>query len=116
MSHLRLRIKTNIRALARRSVHAETPGPARLSHGIRIMRLALYQPDIAPNAGTMLRLSACMGVPVEIIEPCGFVLSDRKLKRAGMDYLDQVDLTRHASWEDFAAARRDGACPAGWCC
>lgn len=80
------------------------------------MRLALYQPDIAPNAGTMLRLSACMGVPVEIIEPCGFVLSDRKLKRAGMDYLDQVDLTRHASWEDFAAARRDGACPAGWCC
>lgn len=69
------------------------------------MRLALYQPDIAPNAGTMLRLAACMGLAVDIIEPCGFVLSDRKFKRAGMDYLDQVSLTRHASWADFAAGR-----------
>jgi tRNA (cytidine/uridine-2'-O-)-methyltransferase len=68
------------------------------------MRLALYQPDIAQNCGTLLRLAACLGVAVDVIEPCGFVWSDRHLKRAGMDYLDSVDLTRHASWEVFLAA------------
>ena len=68
------------------------------------MRLALYQPDIAQNCGTLLRLAACLGVAVDVIEPCGFVWSDRRLKRAGMDYLDAVDLTRHASWEAFLAA------------
>lgn len=70
------------------------------------MRLALYEPDIPQNAGALLRLGACLGVPVDIIEPCGFVLGDRRLKRAGMDYLGAVELVRHASWAAFAAARR----------
>lgn len=70
-----------------------------------LMRLALYQPDIAPNAGAMLRLAACLGIAVDIIEPAGFLLSDARLRRAGMDYLDHVELVRHASWQEFAAAR-----------
>lgn len=70
------------------------------------MRLALYQPDIPQNAGAMLRLAACLGVAADIIEPCGFVLSDRHFRRAGMDYLDHADLTRHVSWEAFAASHR----------
>jgi tRNA (cytidine/uridine-2'-O-)-methyltransferase len=70
------------------------------------MRLALYQPDMPPNVGTLLRLAACLGVPVDIIEPCGFPWDDRKLRRAGMDYLDQVELARHASFAAFMAARR----------
>jgi tRNA (cytidine/uridine-2'-O-)-methyltransferase len=65
------------------------------------MRLALYQPDIAPNAGAMLRLAACLDVPVDVIEPCGFVFADTKLRRAGMDYLDHVELVRHISWDAF---------------
>ena len=72
------------------------------------MRLALFQPDIAPNAGAMLRLCACFGVAADVIEPCGFVWSDAKLRRAGMDYLDQVELRRHASWDAFRAARGPG--------
>jgi tRNA (cytidine/uridine-2'-O-)-methyltransferase len=72
------------------------------------MRLALYQPDIAPNAGAMLRLCSCLGVAADIVEPCGFVWSDAKLKRAGMDYLDQVALRRHASWDVFQATRGPG--------
>jgi tRNA (cytidine/uridine-2'-O-)-methyltransferase len=63
-------------------------------------RLALYQPDIPQNTGTLLRLAACLGVGVDIIEPCGFPLSDAKLKRAGMDYLALASIARHA---DFAA-------------
>ncbi|HEX7968409.1 MAG TPA: tRNA (cytidine(34)-2'-O)-methyltransferase [Stellaceae bacterium] len=70
------------------------------------MRLALYEPDIPQNAGALLRLGACLGVPVDIIEPCGFVLSDRRLRRAGMDYLGTADLTRHESWASFLAQRR----------
>lgn len=69
------------------------------------MRLALFQPDIAQNAGTMLRLAACFGVAVDVIEPCGFAFDERRFRRAGMDYLDRVDLRRHSSW---AAFRRDG--------
>jgi len=65
------------------------------------MRLALFEPDIPQNTGTILRLAACFGIGVDIIEPCGFVFSDRRLKRAGMDYLDQVELSRHDSWADF---------------
>ncbi|OUS13226.1 tRNA methyltransferase [Rhodospirillales bacterium 47_12_T64] len=65
------------------------------------MRLALYQPDIPQNTGTMLRMAACLNVPVDIIEPCGFVLSDKRMKRSGMDYLDQTELVRHSSWEAF---------------
>jgi tRNA (cytidine/uridine-2'-O-)-methyltransferase len=70
------------------------------------MRLALYEPDIPQNAGALLRLGACLGVAVDIIEPCGFLLSDRRLKRAGMDYLALGELRRHASWAAFAAAPR----------
>jgi tRNA (cytidine/uridine-2'-O-)-methyltransferase len=69
------------------------------------MRLALYQPDIPQNAGSLMRLCACLGVGLDIIEPCGFLLSDRNLRRAGMDYLDRLDLTRHASWEQWQAGR-----------
>ncbi|MBT4703420.1 MAG: tRNA (cytidine(34)-2'-O)-methyltransferase [Rhodospirillaceae bacterium] len=62
------------------------------------MRLALFEPDIPQNAGTLMRLGACLNVAVDIIEPCGFVFDERRMRRAGMDYLDQVDLTRHTSW------------------
>lgn len=72
------------------------------------MRLALYQPDIAQNTGTILRLAACLGVGVDLIEPCGFPFDDRRLRRAGMDYLDQVDLTRHSSWQAYRAGEQLG--------
>jgi tRNA (cytidine/uridine-2'-O-)-methyltransferase len=65
------------------------------------MHLALYQPDIAQNTGTILRLAACLGIEAHIIEPAGFPVSDRAFRRAGMDYLDQVTLRRHASWDSF---------------
>lgn len=65
------------------------------------MRLALYQPDIAQNTGTILRLCACLCVPVDVIGPAGFDMSDRALKRAALDYLDYVELTRHTSFADF---------------
>ena len=67
------------------------------------MRLALFEPDIPQNTGALLRLGACLGVAVDIIEPCGFLVSDRRLKRAGMDYLTAAALCRHASWEAFVA-------------
>ncbi len=69
------------------------------------MRLALYEPDIPQNTGTMLRLAAAMRIDVDIIEPCGFLLDDRRLRRAGMDYLDHVSMTRHSSWAAFGASR-----------
>lgn len=72
------------------------------------MRLALYEPDIAQNAGALLRLGACMGVAVDIIEPCGFVFSDAKFKRAAMDYLASSDFVRHPSWERYLQARGGG--------
>jgi tRNA (cytidine/uridine-2'-O-)-methyltransferase len=72
------------------------------------MRIALYQPDIPQNTGTIMRLAACFGVPLDIIEPCGFVLSDAKLRRAGMDYAGRVDLVRHGSWARFHEARTTG--------
>jgi tRNA (cytidine/uridine-2'-O-)-methyltransferase len=68
------------------------------------MRLALYQPDIPQNTGALLRLAACLGVEVDLIEPAGFVLSDKRLRRAGMDYMDRVPLTRHASWDAYENA------------
>ncbi|MDO8421794.1 MAG: tRNA (cytidine(34)-2'-O)-methyltransferase [Parvibaculum sp.] len=67
------------------------------------MRLALYQPDIPQNTGTLIRLGACLGLPVDIIEPTGFPWSDRALKRAGLDYWDIADVTRHTEWETFLA-------------
>ena len=65
------------------------------------MQIALFQPDIPPNTGTILRLCACLDVTAHIIEPAGFPVSDRAFRRAGMDYLDQVSLMRHESWEKF---------------
>jgi len=70
------------------------------------MHIALYEPDIPQNTGTILRLCACLGIAAHIIEPAGFPISDRAFRRAGMDYLDAVALTRHASWRDFEAWRR----------
>ena len=67
------------------------------------MRIALYQPDQAGNVGTILRLAACLGVPVDIIEPCGFPWSDKALKRAGMDYAEIAAVRRHADWSGFEA-------------
>ncbi len=74
------------------------------------MRLALYQPDIPQNTGTILRLCGCLGLQAHVIEPAGFPSSDRAFRRAGMDYLDAVALTRHGSWQDFEAWRRSSAC------
>lgn len=70
------------------------------------LRIALYQPDIAGNTGTLLRLATCLGIGLDIIEPAGFDLSDRNLKRAGMDYLAAVTLTRHVSWDRFEEWRQ----------
>ena len=71
------------------------------------MQLALFQPDIPQNTGTILRLCACLDVAAHIIEPAGFAVSDRAFRRAGMDYLDQVGLTRHISWAKFEEWRRE---------
>jgi len=71
------------------------------------MRLALYQPDIPQNAGTIMRLAACLGVAVDIIEPAGFDASDRNLRRAGLDYLDRLEVRRHVSFLAFDAWRQD---------
>jgi tRNA (cytidine/uridine-2'-O-)-methyltransferase len=75
------------------------------------MRLALYQPDIPQNCGALIRLAACLGVGLDIIEPCGFLLDDRRLKRAGLDYHALADVRRHRSWTEFQANRQ--AAPAG---
>lgn len=66
-----------------------------------LMKLALYEPDIPQNCGALLRLAACFATPISVIEPCGFVISDKRLRRVGMDYLDRVEMTRHESWEAF---------------
>jgi tRNA (cytidine/uridine-2'-O-)-methyltransferase len=71
-----------------------------------VIEIALYQPDIAPNTGAILRLAACFGLTVRIIEPAGFVWSDARLRRAGMDYLDHVRIVREPSWEKFQVAVR----------
>jgi tRNA (cytidine/uridine-2'-O-)-methyltransferase len=70
------------------------------------MQVALYEPDIAQNTGTILRLCACLGVAAHIIEPAGFPVSDRTFRRAGMDYLGHVTITRHVSWDAFDEWRR----------
>jgi len=70
------------------------------------LRIALYQPDIAGNTGTILRFAACLGLGVDIIEPAGFPLSDKALKRAGMDYLEMAALTRHIDWDAFEDWRK----------
>ncbi len=65
------------------------------------LRIALFEPDIPQNTGAIMRLGACLGIPIDIIEPCGFPISDRALRRAAMDYGDIVDLAVHPSWDDF---------------
>ena len=70
------------------------------------LRIALYQPDIPQNTGTILRLCACLGIEAHIIEPAGFPTSDRAFRRAGMDYIDAVAIVRHTSWHEFESWRR----------
>ncbi|WP_395018675.1 tRNA (cytidine(34)-2'-O)-methyltransferase [Dongia sp.] len=71
------------------------------------MRLALYQPDIPQNTGAILRLAACFGLGVDVILPAGFVFDDKRMRRAGMDYIDQVEIARHASWGAYLESRND---------
>ena len=71
------------------------------------MRLALYQPDIPQNTGAMLRLAACFGWDVDIILPCGFLFDDRRMRRAGMDYIDRVAIARHSSWDAYRVSRHE---------
>lgn len=70
------------------------------------MKLALFQPDIPQNVGAMMRLCACLGVEMEIIGPCGFIWDEAKIRRAGMDYIDHLSLTRHDSWHAYQAQRQ----------
>lgn len=70
------------------------------------MRLALFEPDIPQNAGALIRLGACLGVGIDIVEPCGFVFSEAGFRRAGMDYAESADVMRHASWDAFLSSRR----------
>lgn len=67
------------------------------------MLIALFQPDMAPNVGSMIRLAACLGLPLHIIEPCGFPLDDKRMRRVAMDYFDAAQLVRHDSWQAFRA-------------
>lgn len=71
------------------------------------MRLALYQPDIPQNTGTLLRLGACLGLAIDIIEPCGFMFNEKAMRRSGMDYLDFSNYRRHSSWNDFLNYRQE---------
>ena len=73
------------------------------------MRLALYEPDIPQNTGTILRMAACLGVPVDLIGPAGFDMTDRALRRAGLDYLQHVEITRHESFAAFDGTRRSAS-------
>src|ERR1700722_8684059 len=69
------------------------------------MNLVLYQPEIPQNVGTLMRFAACMGIPLDIIEPCGFLFTDKQLRRAGMDYIEQVTTHRFPSWQAFCEQR-----------
>jgi tRNA (cytidine/uridine-2'-O-)-methyltransferase len=72
------------------------------------VRLAVYQPDIPPNLGTLLRTGACFGVPVDVIEPCGFPFSERNFRRAALDYLPAAEIVHHRSWDAFQRERAPG--------
>lgn len=74
-----------------------------------LMRVALYEPDIPQNTGTIMRTAACLGVAVDLIEPCGFVVDDRRFRRAAMDYLNTLEMERHVSWNAFRDAQRSRA-------
>ena len=73
-----------------------------------MIHLCVYQPEIAQNTGTLLRLAACMDIQFHIIEPCGFTFTDKKLRRSGMDYLDRVEIHRHGSWDLFLKEKPKG--------
>jgi tRNA (cytidine/uridine-2'-O-)-methyltransferase len=75
---------------------------------VKFMRLALYEPDIPQNLGAFIRLSAGLGVPLDVIEPCGFPVDDKRIRRAAMDYYDLATLVRHASWAAFCRDRPPG--------
>ena len=75
------------------------------------MRLVLYQPDIPQNTGTILRLAACLDIPIDIIGPTGFAMTDRNLRRSGLDYIDKIKLTRHLDWDDFYREHSGGQQP-----
>jgi tRNA (cytidine/uridine-2'-O-)-methyltransferase len=77
------------------------------------MRLVLFEPDIPQNTGTLLRLAACWNLAVDVIFPCGFIFDDRRMKRAGMDYLDSVQLVRHSSWAAYQQWRQEKGQSAG---
>jgi tRNA (cytidine/uridine-2'-O-)-methyltransferase len=70
------------------------------------MRLALFEPDIPQNAASLIRLGACLGVPIDIIEPCGFLFSESGFRRAGLDYVERAEIVRHLSWEAFCATKK----------
>ncbi|HEX7005540.1 MAG TPA: tRNA (cytidine(34)-2'-O)-methyltransferase [Alphaproteobacteria bacterium] len=72
------------------------------------MRLALFEPDIPQNVGAMVRLCACLGVPIDVIEPCGFAFDLKRLRRAALDYIDHAEIARHSSWRSYCAARGGG--------
>ncbi|HPF78569.1 MAG TPA: tRNA (cytidine(34)-2'-O)-methyltransferase [Alphaproteobacteria bacterium] len=72
-----------------------------------MLHIALYQPDIPQNVGAAMRLCACLGIPLDIIEPCGFPWDMRKIRQSGMDYIDQTDLIRHESWNSFKETYKD---------
>ncbi|MEI7609163.1 MAG: TrmH family RNA methyltransferase [Rhodospirillaceae bacterium] len=72
------------------------------------MRLVLFEPDIPQNTGAMMRLAACLGVGLDLIEPCGFVLDDRRLRRAAMDYTESLNLIRHRSWQTYQGLESPG--------
>ncbi len=74
------------------------------------MRLVLFQPEIPQNTGTLLRLGACLGIGIDLIEPLGFLFSERRLVRAGMDYMNFVDYTLHGSWSDFYSKKKEKRC------
>jgi tRNA (cytidine/uridine-2'-O-)-methyltransferase len=75
------------------------------------MRLALFEPDIPPNLGTILRLGACLNTPVHVIEPCGFPFSVQAVRRSAMDYLEHAEIHRHDSWQQFLDERQAGRLP-----
>ena len=68
---------------------------------LKDMKLAVFQPDIPQNTGTIMRLCACFGVEMHIIEPCGFIMNDKKIKRSAMDYTEQLKLIKHSDWNNF---------------
>ncbi len=72
-----------------------------------MVHLALYQPDIPQNLGSAMRLSACLGRKLEVIEPCGFPWNEKKIRQSGMDYVDAVEIVKHSSWEKFYASHKD---------